>query len=85
MASDASVNRVYFGTDTRVQALLVGAAAAALLVRDWSVLTAGGTLIRTRWRRLGRAGALPVLGLAMLAALAHYATGSARGVPRVGC
>jgi hypothetical protein len=77
MASDETVNRVYFGTDTRVQALLVGAAAAALLVRDWSMLTAGGTLIRTRWRRWG-AGALPVVGLAMLAALAHYATGSAR-------
>jgi peptidoglycan/LPS O-acetylase OafA/YrhL len=77
LASDAGVNRVYFGTDTRVQALLVGAAAAALLVRDWSVLTAGGTLIRTRWRRWV-AGGLSVLGLAMLAALAHYATGSAR-------
>ena len=77
LASDAEVNRVYFGTDTRVQALLVGAAAAALLVRDWSVLTTGGTLIRTRWRRWA-AGALSVLGLAMLAALTHYATGSAR-------
>jgi len=77
LASDAEVNRVYFGTDTRVQALLVGAAAAALLVRDWSMLTAGGTLIRTRWRRWS-AGALSVLGLAMLAALTHYATGSAR-------
>ena len=77
MASDDTVNRVYFGTDTRVQALLVGAAAAALLVRDWSVLTAGGTLIRTRWRRWG-AAALSIVGLAMLAALAHYATGSAR-------
>ena len=77
MASDATLNRVYFGTDTRVQALLVGAAAAALLVRDWSVLTAGGTLIRTRWRRWA-AGALSVLGLAMLAGCAHYATGSAR-------
>ena len=77
MASDDMVNRVYFGTDTRVQALLVGAAAAALLVRDWSVLTAGGTLIRTRWRRWG-AAALSIVGLAMLAALAHDATGSAR-------
>ena len=76
MASDAGVNRVYFGTDTRAQALLVGAAAAALLVRDWSVLTAGGTLIRTRWRRWV-AGGLSVLGLAMLAALARFATGSA--------
>ena len=77
LASDAEVNRVYFGTDARVQALLVGAAAAALLVRDWSVLTTGGTLIRTRWGG-GRAGVLSVVGLAMLAALAHYATGSAR-------
>ncbi len=51
MAPDAGVNRVYFGTDTRAQALLVGAAAAALLVRDWSVLTDGGTMIRTRWGR----------------------------------
>ena len=76
MASDPGVNRVYFGTDTRAQALLVGAAAAALLVRDWSVLTAGGTLIRTRWRRWV-AGGLSVLGLAMLAALARFATGSA--------
>ena len=77
MASDAGVNRVYFGTDTRVQALMVGAAAAALLVRDWSVLTAGGTLIRTRGRRWA-AAAFSVLGVAMLAGLAHYATGSAR-------
>jgi peptidoglycan/LPS O-acetylase OafA/YrhL len=76
MASEAGVNRVYFGTDTRVQALMVGAAAAALLVRDWSALTAGGTLIRTRWRRWV-AATLSVVGLAMLAALAHYATGSA--------
>jgi hypothetical protein len=77
MASDAGVSRVYFGTDTRVQALLVGSAAAALLVRDWSVLTSGATLIRTRWRRWG-AAALSVLGVGMLAVLAHYAMGSAR-------
>jgi peptidoglycan/LPS O-acetylase OafA/YrhL len=75
MAPD--VNRVYFGSDTRAQALLVGAAAAALLVRDWSVLTAGGTLIRTRWRRWAGC-TLSVVGVAMLAALAHYATGDAR-------
>ncbi|HEX2401764.1 MAG TPA: acyltransferase family protein [Mycobacterium sp.] len=75
LASD--VNRVYFGTDTRVQALLIGAGAAALLVRDWAVLTAGGTLIRTRLRRWV-AGALSVVGVAGLAVLAHYATGSAR-------
>ncbi len=74
--SDTTLNRIYFGTDTRAQALLVGAAAAALLVRDWSVLTAGGTLIRTRWRRWA-AGGLSLIGLAMLGVTAHFATGSA--------
>src|SRR3954462_15475575 len=73
----SNVNRVYFGTDTRVQALLVGAAAAALLVRDWKVLTSGGTLIRTRYRRWAGAG-VSFVGGVVLASLAHYATGSAR-------
>ncbi|HET6736779.1 MAG TPA: acyltransferase family protein [Mycobacterium sp.] len=75
--SDASLNRVYFGTDTRAQALLVGAAAAALLVRDWSTLTMGGPQLSTRWRRWV-ARILPVIGLAVLASAAHYATGAAR-------
>lgn len=75
LTSDASLNRIYFGTDTRAQAILVGAAAAALLVRDWSVLNDGGSLIRTRWGHLV-ARVLPFVGLAMLAALAHYASGS---------
>lgn len=70
------LNRVYFGTDTRAQALLIGAAAAALLVRDWSALTVSGTLIRTRWRRWV-AWTLPVIGIAVLALAAHLATGSA--------
>ena len=71
------LNRVYFGTDTRAQALLVGAAAAALLVRDWSALTVSGTLLRTRWRRW-IAWLMPVPGIAVLAVAAHLATGSAR-------
>ncbi len=75
--TDTSLNRIYFGTDTRAQALLVGAAAAALLVRDWSVLNDGGSLIRTRWGHIV-ARILPVVGLAVLGAAAHYATGSAR-------
>jgi len=76
LVSDGSLNRVYFGTDTRVQALLVGAAAAALLVRDWSSLGRYGAQFRSR---VGRwiVQLLPVIGLTMLAVVAHFATGSA--------
>jgi peptidoglycan/LPS O-acetylase OafA/YrhL len=74
--TDATRDRIYFGTDTRAQALLVGSAAAALLVRDWPSLNRGWCLIRTRWgRRIARF--LPLVGLAGLAALTHYAAGSA--------
>jgi peptidoglycan/LPS O-acetylase OafA/YrhL len=75
MASDSSLNRVYFGTDTRAQALLIGAAASALLVREWPALTAGRSAIRSRWCKW-LARPLPVLGIAGLAACVHYATGS---------
>lgn len=71
-----TVNRVYFGTDTRAQGLLIGAAAAALLVRDWPALTAGWSVIRTRWGRV-LARLLPVLGLVLIGAAAHHLTGSA--------
>ncbi|BBX98838.1 acyltransferase family protein [Mycobacterium lacus] len=75
-ASDATRDRIYFATDTRAQALLIGSAASALLVRDWPSLNCGWCLIRTRGgRRIARL--LPVVGLAGLAALSHYATGSA--------
>ena len=70
LTTDASLNRIYFGTDTRAQALLVGAAAAALVVRDWSVLNDGGTLLRTRWGHVV-ARILPFVGLAVLGAAAH--------------
>ena len=76
MASDARLNRVYFGTDTRAQALLVGAAAAALLVRDWPAVLAGWSLIRSRWVKWV-ARILPVLGVVVLAEVVHRATGSA--------
>lgn len=75
MTSDGTRDRIYFGTDTRAQALLVGAASAALLVRDWPSMNRGWCMIRTRWgRRVARI--LPVLGLAGLAAATHYATGA---------
>ncbi|CAN5454761.1 acyltransferase family protein [soil metagenome] len=70
-----ALNRVYFGTDTRVQALLVGAAAAALLVRDWSSLTAAGNVIRSRWLKWA-ARLASLAGVAVLALIAHRATGS---------
>ncbi len=50
----AELNRVYFGTDTRAQALLIGAAAAALLVRDWSALTSVGHVDPGPLAALGR-------------------------------
>jgi len=77
LTTDATLNRVYFGTDTRAQALLIGSAAAALLVRDWSVLADGGSMIRTRWGHIV-ARILPFVGLLVLGAAAHYATGSVR-------
>lgn len=76
MSSDASLNRVYFATDTRAQALLIGAAAAALLVRDWPAVMAGWSLIRSR-RVKWAARIVPVVGVAILAAAVHGATGSA--------
>ena len=55
VVSDATRDRVYFGTDTRAQALLIGSAASALLVRDWASLNRGWCLIRTRGaRRIAR-------------------------------
>ena len=77
LASDATRDRVYFGTDTRAQALLVGASASALLVDDWDSLNRGWSLIRSRWGRWVARG-LPVVGLVLLGLAVHYATGSAR-------
>ncbi len=77
LASDSTRDRVYFGTDTRAQALLVGAAASALLVGDWPALNRGWSLIRSRTAKW-IARLLPVIGLALLGAAVHLATGSAR-------
>ncbi len=76
LASDDALHRVYFGTDTRMQALLVGAAAAALVVRDWRGMTAGLVTLRSRWARW-LAWLLPVVGLLILATAAHLAIGTA--------
>ncbi|KUI44058.1 hypothetical protein AU197_21440 [Mycobacterium sp. IS-1590] len=73
---DGTLNRIYFGTDTRAQALLVGAAAAALLVRDWTTVTLAGPVIRTRWLR-GVARVVSVAGVVVLGFAVHMATGSA--------
>lgn len=74
LAGHASSARVYFATDTRAQALLVGALAAALFARYWPA----GHGVQPRWTRRQRAliGALPVAGLLVLVVLAHRATGS---------
>ncbi|WP_307856961.1 acyltransferase family protein [Mycolicibacter acidiphilus] len=76
LATDGTRDRVYFGTDTRAQALLVGAAAAALLVGDWPALMAGWSVVRTRWGRW-TVRLLPIAGLAVLAGAVHRATGAA--------
>jgi peptidoglycan/LPS O-acetylase OafA/YrhL/lysophospholipase L1-like esterase len=75
LTADSTLDRVYFGTDTRAQALLIGAAAAALLVRDWPALTAGRSPIRSRWARFA-VRIVPIAGLAAVAAGAHYTSGS---------
>ena len=84
LVSDASLNRVYFGTDTRVQALLVGAAASALLVRDWSSLARYGTQIRSRWGRWV-AQLLPVIGLGDAGALRRTSRRAACRSSAAGC
>mgnify|MGYP000684064229 FL=1 len=76
LASEESLNRVYFGTDTRVQALLVGAAAAALFVRDWRGVASGRAVLGSGWARWA-ARLLPAAGLVVLVSAAHIATGSA--------
>src|SRR5262249_11542673 len=73
LVSRAPLDRVYYGTDTRAQALLAGAAAAALLVRDWSSLNHGWSAVRSGWSRW-IARVLPVVGLVALAAVVHFAT-----------
>lgn len=74
LAGHASSARVYFATDTRAQALLVGALAAAVFARFWPA----GHGTRPRWTRRGGQllGAIPLAGLMTLAVFVHRATGS---------
>ena len=76
LSLDASINRVYFGTDSRAQALLIGAAASALFVRDWPALMAGWSVMRSRWGK-SIIRVMSLVGLAGLGAATHYVTGSA--------
>jgi peptidoglycan/LPS O-acetylase OafA/YrhL len=70
LSGHASASRVYFGSDCRAQALLVGALAAAVFAPCWP------SGARNRWTARRAVGVAPVLGLLALAALAHWASGS---------
>ncbi|HEY0716600.1 MAG TPA: acyltransferase family protein [Streptosporangiaceae bacterium] len=75
----ASPGRVYFGTDTRAQELLTGAALAALLAPTWRWL-GGGPRSRRSPQPAGRRPLPLLLSLGGLAALAAIAT-TASGAP----
>jgi len=74
LAGHAPLGRVYFATDTRAQALLVGALAACVFARYWP----SGHRARPQWTPRGGAliGAVSISGLTVLAVIAHRATGS---------
>jgi peptidoglycan/LPS O-acetylase OafA/YrhL len=78
LAGVASPGRVYFGTDTRAQELLAGAALAALLAPTWQWRGSGPSARRSP-QPAGR-GWLPLLlsvcGLAALAVIATTANGA---------
>ena len=79
MSGRVAPGRVYFGTDTRAQELLIGAALAALLAPTWR----WREVPRRRQRSVQRAARypLPILmssaGLAVLAGAAHWSKGTA--------
>ena len=78
LAAHASPGRVYFGTDTRAQELLIGAALAALLAPTWQ-WHQGSHRARRSPQSLSRNGVpamLCMFGLVVLAFTAHSATGS---------
>jgi peptidoglycan/LPS O-acetylase OafA/YrhL len=79
LSRDASPGRVYFGTDTRAQELLVGAALAALLAPTWR-RRSGTPLDLESPQPAGRRPLPLLLSVCGLAALAGIAT-TANGAP----
>jgi peptidoglycan/LPS O-acetylase OafA/YrhL len=70
LAGEASASRVYFGSDCRAQALLVGAFAAAVFA------PCGPSGVPKRWSARRAPGVAALLGLLTLGALAHRASGT---------
>jgi peptidoglycan/LPS O-acetylase OafA/YrhL len=75
LSGSGSSGRVYFGSDTRAQALLVGAAAAALIARYWPLAEPAPAAAFGRAARALLTVA-PVAGLLGLLVLAHRASGT---------
>jgi peptidoglycan/LPS O-acetylase OafA/YrhL len=74
LSGDSSAGRVYFGTDTRAQELLIGAALAAALAPGWQAQHAAApdrSLARRALPLVASGGGLLVLGVA-----AHRADGA---------
>ena len=71
-AGGSSIDRLYYGTDTRAQALLVGSLLGCLAApRGWSVLPGGATATTARRRTVIAVGVTALAGLAW--ALTHVA------------
>jgi len=76
LSGNAAPGRVYFGSDTRAQALLAGAAAAAVFARRWPLSDGPSRPAGTRKRGQLAAAAAAMAGLAALVVLAHTASGA---------
>jgi peptidoglycan/LPS O-acetylase OafA/YrhL len=76
LAGHAEPSRLYFGSDCRAQALLVGAFAAAVFAPCWPAGQTGAGQERTGRISRWALAAAAVLGLLALGALAHQAAGT---------
>lgn len=72
----SGVNRVYFGSDTRAQGLLIGAALATVLLPRWPGADRHSATRPTGRVKVAAAGG-SLVGLVGLCAAAHWATGGA--------